>query len=223
MFEFFTQYGSLLWQGTLETLFMTFTATLFSYVFGLPLGVLVVITKDHSIWPRRALNRVLGWVVNIGRSIPFIILLVALIPFTRFIMGTALGVKAAVVPLVVAATPFVARMVETSLTEVDSGVIEVAQSTGSTIWQMVTKVIIPESMPSLVLGVSITCITLFGYSAMAGVIGAGGLGDIAIRYGYYRYQTEVMVATVIILVILVQIVQSLGSFISHKIDKRIRK
>ncbi len=192
-------------------------------MFGIPVGVLLVITPDHGIWPHRSLNAVLGWLVNVGRSIPFIILLVALIPFTRMIVGTAIGPKAVILPLVIAATPFVARMVEGSLQEIDAGVIEVAQSTGSTIRQIVSKVILPESLPSIVLGVSLTFITLLGYVAMAGAIGAGGLGDVAIRYGYYKYQTDVMIATIVILIILVQLVQLLGNGISRKIDKRIKR
>ena len=223
MSEFINQYGNLLLEGTLATIYMVLASTILAYIFGLPIGVLVTITKEHSILPSKNLNVVLGWIVNIGRSIPFIILLVALMPFTSFVVGTALGVKAAVVPLVVAATPFVARLIETSLLEVDEGLIEVAHATGSTTGQIVWKVMLPESKPSILLGMSITFITLVGYSAMAGVLGAGGLGDIAIRYGYYRYQTDVMIATIIILVVLVQLVQSLGNFISLRSDKRIRK
>lgn len=223
MSEFFAQYGNLLLIGTGITIYMTAASTLFSYLFGIPLGVLLVITQGHGIWPHKTLNMILGWIVNIGRSVPFIILMVALMPFTRFVMGIAIGPKAAIVPLVIAATPFVARIVESSLQEIGSGVIEVAQSAGSTTFQIVWKVILPESLPSLVLGVSITFITLLGYVAMAGALGAGGLGDIAIRYGYYKYQTDVMIATIIILIILVQIVQVLGNGISRKIDKRIKK
>ena len=221
--EFFAQYGNLLLVNTWITIYITTLATLFSYIFGVPIGVLVVITQPHGIWPHRSLNAFLGWIVNIGRSIPFIILLVALMPFTRFVMGIAIGPRAVVLPLVIAATPFVARMVESSLQEVDAGVIEVAQSAGSTTWQIVRKVILPESLPSIVLGVSITFITLLGYVAMAGAIGAGGLGDVAIRYGYYKYQTDVMIATIIILIILVEIVQILGNGISKKMDKRIKR
>jgi D-methionine transport system permease protein len=166
---------------------------------------------------------VVGWIVNVGRSIPFIILFAALMPFTRMVMGIAIGPRAAILPLVIAATPFVARMVESSLQEIDHGVIEVAQSTGSTVGQIVWKVILPESKPSIVLGSSITFITLIGYVAMVGAFGAGGLGDVAIRYGFYKYQTDVMIATIIILIILVQIVQLLGNGISRKIDRRIKK
>jgi D-methionine transport system permease protein len=149
--------------------------------------------------------------------------MVALMPLTRLVMGIAIGPNAAILPLVIAATPFVARLVESSLQEVDAGVIEVAQSTGSTIGQIVWKVILPESLPSMVLGASITFITLLGYMAMAGAIGAGGLGDVAIRYGYYKYQTDIMIATIIILIILVAVIQLLGNGISRKIDRRIKK
>ena len=223
MSDFFAQYGNLLLENTWITVWVTTLATLFSYILGIPLGVLLVITPPHGIWPHRSLNAVLGWIVNVGRSIPFIILLVALIPFTRFVMGSAIGPKAVVLPLVIAATPFIGRMVESALMEIDAGVIEVAQSTGSTVGQIVWKVILPESMPSIVFGASISYITLIGYAAMAGAIGGGGLGDVAIRYGYYRYQTDVMIATIIILIILVQIVQLLGNGISRKMDKRIKK
>lgn len=223
MGEFFAQYGGLLLENTWITIYQTSLSTLFSYIFGIPLGVLLVISQPHGIWPHRYLNSVLGWVVNIGRSIPFIILLVALMPFTRFVMGIAIGPKAVILPLVIAATPFAARMVESALMEVDAGVIEVAQSTGANVRQIVWKVILPEGLPSVVLGVSITFITLFGYAAMAGAVGAGGLGDVAIRYGFYKYQTDVMIATIIILIILVQIIQVLGNGISRKIDKRLKK
>lgn len=223
MTEFFNQYGGLLLENTWITIWVSTLAMVFSYILGVPLGVLLVITPPHGIWPHRTLNAVVGWVVNIGRSIPFIILLVALIPFTRFVMGSAIGPKAMVLPLTIGAAPFVARMVESALLEIDAGVLEVAQSTGSTVRQIVWKVILPESLPSIVFGASITYITLIAYQAMAGVIGGGGLGDVAIRYGYYRYQTDVMVATIIVLIILVAIIQILGNVISRKIDKRIRQ
>ena len=175
-----------------------------------------MISQPHGIWPHRYLTSGLGWIVNIGRSIPFIILLVALMPLTRAVMGIAIGPKAVILPLVIAATPFVARMVESALMEVDAGVREVAQSTGATIRQIVWKVILPEGLPSIVLGSSITFITLFGYAAMAGVIGAGGLGDVAVRYGFYKYQSDVMIATIIILIILVQIIQVLATEYQEK-------
>ncbi len=218
--QFIDAYGLLLAQGTWDTIVMTGVATLFAYVVGIPLGVALVVTSPHGLRPHRVLNMVLGWIVNIGRSIPFIILLVALIPFTRWIVGTSLGVPGAVVPLVVAAAPFVGRMVEQSLAEVDGGLVEAAQSFGSNSWQIVTKVFLRESLPSLIRGVSIVFITLFGYSAMAGTVGAGGLGDIAIRYGYQRYQTDVMIVAIILCIVLVQVVQSAGDLIARKTDRR---
>ncbi len=220
---FFDQYGMLLAEGTWATIVMTVVSTLFAYVIGVPVGVLLVITQPGGLKPHRALCAVLGWIVNVGRSIPFIILLVALIPVTRWIVGTSLGTPGAIVPLVVAAAPFVGRMVEQSLAEVDGGLVEAAQSFGANTWQIVTKVYVRESLPSLVRGVSITFVTLFGYSAMAGTVGAGGLGDIAIRYGYQRYQNDVMVAAVVLCIILVQVFQSLGNVIARKIDKRSRR
>ena len=217
---FFDQYGALLAMGTWETIVMRVVSTLGAYVLGIPLGVALVLTNLDGLKPHRVLNTVLGWIVNMGRSIPFIILLVVLIPVTRLVMGTSLGVPGAVFPLIVAAAPFVARMVEQSIAEVDAGLIEAAQSFGASTWQIVCKVFLTESLPSLIRGFAITFITLFGYTAMAGVVGAGGLGDIAIRYGYQRYQDDVMVATLIITVILVQVVQSSCNFAVRKIDKR---
>ena len=217
---FFDQYGALLAMGTWETIVMSVVSTLGAYVLGIPLGVALVLTNPDGLKPHRVLNTVLGWIVHMGRSIPFIILLVVLIPVTRLVMGTSLGVPGAVFPLIVAAAPFVARMVEQSIAEVDAGLIEAAQSFGASTWQIVCKVFLTESLPSLIRGFAITFITLFGYTAMAGVVGAGGLGDIAIRYGYQRYQDDVMVATLIITVILVQVVQSSCNFAVRKIDKR---
>ena len=219
--SFFAQYGELLAQGTWDTIVMTFVSTVFAYVIGVPLGVLVVLTDPKKgLRPHRVFNAVLGWIINIGRSIPFIILLVAIIPFTRLVVGTSLGVPGAIVPLVVAAAPFVGRMVEQSLAEVDASLVEAAQSFGASVWQIVMKVYLWESLPSLIRGFSITLITLLGYSAMAGTVGAGGLGDMAIRYGYQRYMPEMMVATIIILIILVQIIQSACDFAAHRVDKK---
>lgn len=219
--SFFAQYGELLAQGTWDTIVMTLVSTVFAYVIGVPLGVLVVLTDPKKgLRPHRVFNAVLGWIINIGRSTPFIILLVAIIPFTRLVVGTSLGVPGAIVPLVVAAAPFVGRMVEQSLAEVDASLVEAAQSFGASVWQIVVKVYLWESLPSLIRGFSITLITLLGYSAMAGTVGAGGLGDIAIRYGYQRYMPEMMVATIIILIILVQIIQSACDFAAHRVDKK---
>lgn len=215
---FFDNYGMLLAQGTWDTLLMTIVSTFFAYVIGIPLGVLCVLTSPKGLMPHRIFNMVLGWIINIGRSIPFIILLVALIPFTRFIVGTSLGVPGAIVPLVISAAPFIARMVEQSIEEVDGGLVEAAQSFGANTWQIVYKVFLREALPSLVRGFAIVFITILGYSAMAGCVGAGGLGDIAIRYGYQRYQYDVMIATVIILIVIVQIVQSACNFAARKME-----
>lgn len=215
---FFDNYGMLLAQGTWDTLLMTIVSTFFAYVIGIPLGVLCVLTSPKGLMPHRIFNMVLGWIINIGRSIPFIILLVALIPFTRFIVGTSLGVPGAIVPLVISAAPFIARMVEQSIEEVDGGLVEAAQSFGANTWQIVYKVFLREALPSLVRGFAIVFITILGYSAMAGCVGAGGLGDIAIRYGYQRYQDDVMIATVIILIVIVQIVQSACDFAARKME-----
>lgn len=215
---FFDNYGMLLAQGTWDTLLMTIVSTFFAYVIGIPLGVLCVLTSPKGLMPHRVFNMVLGWIINIGRSIPFIILLVALIPFTRFIVGTSLGFPGAIVPLVISAAPFIARMVEQSIEEVDGGLVEAAQSFGANTWQIVYKVFLREALPSLVRGFAIVFITILGYSAMAGCVGAGGLGDIAIRYGYQRYQDDVMIATVIILIVIVQIVQSLCNFAARKME-----
>jgi D-methionine transport system permease protein len=220
--EFWADYGELLLDGTWATLEMTILSTFFAYVIGIPLGVLITITGRGSLWPHPVLSGILGWIVNIFRSIPFIILLVFLMPFTRALVGTTMGVVGAIPPLVIAAAPFVARMVEQSLHDVDGGVIEAAQASGATNGQIVWKVMLKEAMPSIVRGVLITFITLFGYVAMAGTIGAGGLGDIAMRYGYYRYQDSVMYVTLIILIIIVQIAQSIGDAVSKRVDKRMR-
>lgn len=218
--EFFNQYGALLAQGTVDTLVMTVASCLLAYVVGLPLGIWFAVTTPDGLAPNKSVNTVLGWIINIGRSVPFIILLVAIIPFTRLVVGTSLGVPGAVVPLTVAAAPFVARMVEQSLAEVDQSLIEAAHSFGSSNMQIVVKVLLRESLPSLVRGAAITFVNLFGYSAMAGTVGAGGLGDIAIRYGYQRFQGDVMLAAVILCVVLVQVFQSFGDWLARKIDRR---
>ena len=219
---FFAQYGNLFLQGTIDTLVMTCVATILAYIIGIPLGILLVVTSPNGLRPNRVVSTIVGWIVNIGRSVPFIILLVALIPFTRFIVGTSLGVPGAVVPLVVTAAPFAARMVEQSLEETDSGLVEAAQSFGASTWQIVWKVYLKETLPSLVRGAAITFVTLFGYSAMAGTVGAGGLGDIAIRYGYQRFQTDVMIFAVLLCVVLVIVFQAIGDVTARKIDKRRR-
>lgn len=210
----------MLWSALLETLYMVAGSAFFGNLIGIPLGILVVVTSPGHILPNAFIHRVTGVVVNIGRSIPFIILMVAIIPFTRWLVGTSIGTTAAIVPLAVAAIPYIARLVETALHEVDLGVIEAAQSMGATPWQVIYKVLLPESLPSLVLGVTITTISLVGYSAMAGAIGAGGLGDLAIRYGYQRFRGDVMLQTVIVLVVLVQLIQMVGNAIARRVDHR---
>ena len=216
--QFIADYGELLVEGVRDTIIMTAVATLLAYVIGLPVGVLLITSAKKGIRPNAPLNPVLGWIVNIVRSVPFIILLVAIIPLTRLIVGTSLGVPGAIVPLVITAAPFVARVVEQSLAEVDGSLVEAAQSFGASNLQIVFKVLLFESLPSLVRGAALTFITLFGFSAMAGTVGAGGLGDIAIRYGYQRYQYDVMTVAVILCVILVQIVQTIGDVASDHID-----
>jgi len=207
-------------QASLTTLYMVGASTFLTVLLGLPLGVLLVLSDKRGLRPRPLLNKLLGAVVNLTRSLPFIILLVVLIPFTRWVVGTSIGLTAAIVPLTLAAVPFFARVTETALREVPSGVIEAAQAMGSSDWQIVRKVMIKEAMPGLVLGIALTLISLVGYSAMAGAVGGGGLGDLAIRYGYQRFETEVMLATVVLLVAFVQVVQSVGDRIAAKISKR---
>ncbi|MDD3383879.1 MAG: methionine ABC transporter permease [Bacilli bacterium] len=211
---------NLLLKGTIETLIMVSISWIISYLIGIPLGVILVITKDNGIKRNKVIYQILEWIINTARSIPFFILMVLVIPLTRYIVGTSIGTIAFLVPLTLGATPFIARMVETSLEEVSQGVIEAAQVMGASTWQIVTKVYLKESIPSLVRGGSITTIALIGYSAMAGVVGGNGLGDIAIRYGLHRYQNNVMIYTLIILIILVQIIQIIFNYIAKKIDKR---
>ena len=218
--SFFTQYGWLLGEGLADTLVMLFVSTAFSYVIGIFLGVVLCVTAPRGLHPMRTLNAVLGWVVNIGRSIPFIILLVSMFPVTRALVGTTTGVQGVIPPLVLSTTPFVARMVEQSLAEVPRDSIEAAEACGASIPRIVVSALLPEALPSIVRGVSITLIAVLGYTAIAGAVGAGGLGDIAIRYGYYRYQDEVMVATLVLIIILVQLIQSTCDAIAKKIDHR---
>lgn len=207
-------------QGIFETLYMTLASTLLAYVIGLPMGILLVTSEEEGIYPLKGLNVILNIIVNITRSIPFLILLIAVIPFTRLITGTSIGSTATIVPLVIAAAPFIARLVESSLKEVDQGIIEASLSMGASPMQIVMKVMLPESKPSLFLGAAIAITTILGYSAMAGIVGGGGLGDIAIRFGYYRYETGVMVVTVVLLVLIVQLFQEVGMKIAQKADKR---
>lgn len=219
---FLSDYGPTLWEGTIATLYMVFVSTLFAYLIGLPVGLLSIITQKPSLLPAPRFHRVLDAVINIGRSIPFIILMIALVNVTRWIAGTSLGYQAAVVPLVIAAVPFVARLCESSILELDEGVVEAAQSMGASIPQLIFKVLLPETLPALVRGMSLTAITLVGYSAVAGAIGAGGLGHIAISYGYHRYQKDVLFVTLILLVVLVQLIQTAGNLIARRLDKKAR-
>ena len=209
-----------LWDGTVDTLYMVGISTVFTLIAGLPLGILLVITDENGLMPARIFNQILGAVVNAARSLPFIILLVVVIPLTRFITGTTIGATAAIVPLTIAAIPFFARIAESGLRDVDKGLVEAALAMGCTPLQIVYKVLIPESLSSLILGLTITIISLISYSAMAGAIGGGGLGDLAIRYGYQRFETEVMVATVILLIVLVQGIQIFGNYVAKSVSKK---
>ena len=209
--------------GVKDTLYMTTVSTLFAYLLGFPLAILLVLTSSGGLAPRPLLYRVLDAVVNIFRSIPVLILMILVIPLTRLIAGKAYGSTATIVPLVIAAAPYVARMIESSLLEVDPGVIEAAQSMGASIPTIIFKVLIPEAKTSLIVGATISSGTILGYSAMSGAIGGGGLGQIAISYGYNRYQSDVLIVTVILLIILMQIIQLVGMYISRKTDKRIRE
>ena len=206
--------------GIWETLYMTLVSTLVGYVIGLPLGVTLAVTGKGGIRENKVVYRILDVISNVIRSIPFLILLILIIPLTRFLVGKSYGSSATIVPLVIAAAPFIARMVESSLKEVEPGVLEAAVSMGAGTPTIIWKVLLAEARTSLLVGVTIAVGTILGYSAMAGTVGGGGLGDIAIRYGYYRYQTDIMIITIVILVVLVQILQGLGMMLSRKLDKR---
>ncbi|BCG10493.1 MULTISPECIES: methionine ABC transporter permease [Buttiauxella] len=210
----------LLLDGTLDTLYMVGLAALFTVIIGLPLGVLLFLTRRDGVLPAPKLNQVIGSVVNVGRSLPFIVLLIALIPFTRLIVGTTLGSTAAVVPITIGAFPFFARVVENALDEVDKGRIEAILSMGGNVWHIIGKVLLPEALPALLAGITLTVVMLIGFSSMAGVIGGGGLGDLAIRYGYQRFNDQVMIGTVVILVIMVQLVQSIGDRLVRQLAHR---
>lgn len=207
-------------EGTAATLYMTLVSTLFGYIFGLPMGIVLAVTDQEGIKPNGVIYKVLDFIVNLMRSIPFLILLILVMPVTKALVGKTYGSTATIVPLTIAAAPFIGRMVESSLKEVDKGVIEAAQSMGAGTFTIIWKVLLAEARTSLLVGVTIAVGTIFGYSAMAGVIGGGGLGDIAIRYGYYRYESDIMFVTIIILVVLVQILQGLGMMLSKKLDRR---
>ena len=213
---------NMLVKGIWETIYMVFLSSALSYVIGIPLGIALVVTDREGISPVPLFNKVLGLIINLLRSVPFIILLIMVLPITKFIVGKTIGSNATVVPLIIAAAPYIGRMVESSLKEVDAGVIEAAKSMGASTWQIIVKVLLPEAKPSLLVGAAISVTTILGYSAMAGFTGGGGLGDIAIRYGYHRYQTDMIMVTVVLLVIIVQLIQEVAMRMSRKSDKRIR-
>lgn len=209
-------------EGIFVTLYMTLATTFIGYVLGLPMGIALVITAPKGLRPNKIIYKVLDVVVNVVRSFPFLILLIVIQPLTRIIVGKSYGPTATIVPLTLSAAPFIARMVESSLLEVDHGVIEAAQSMGANLWTIIWKVMIGEAKTSLIVNVTIALGTILGYSAMAGIVGGGGLGDIAIRYGYYRYDSSIMWVTVVLLIVLVQLMQYIGMTISKKLDKRTR-
>lgn len=208
--------------GIWETVYMTLISALFSYLIGLPLGIILCVTSKDGIRPIGWLNRLLGVIVNVFRSIPFVILMVAMLPVAKVIVGTSLGNRAMIVTLIIAAAPYVARMVESSIKEVDAGVIEAAQAMGTPSFKLIYKVLIPEAKPSLIVGGVISMVTILGYSAMAGTIGGGGLGQIAVTYGYQRYNDDIVWICVVLTIIIVQIIQEVGMFVAHRGDKRIR-
>ncbi len=215
--------NNLILLGIWQTIYMTVISTAVSYLIGLPLGLVLSVTDDGGIHPVRWLNRVLGVIVNALRSVPFVILMVAMLPVAKLIVGTSLGNRAMIVTLIIAAAPYVARMVESSIKEVDAGVIEAAQAVGASSFQIVWKVLIPEAKPSLIVGSVISMVTILGYSAMAGTIGGTGLGQIAISYGYQRFQDDVIWVCVVLTILIVQIIQEVGTRIARRVDKRVRK
>lgn len=212
----------MMWDGVKETLFMTLLSTLFGYLLGLPIGIALAVTDKNGIKPNAFIYKVLDVIANIIRSIPFLILLILIMPLTKMIVGKSYGTAATVVPLTIAAAPFIGRMIESSINEVDRGVIEAAQSMGASTMTIIIRVLLVEARTSILVGVTIALGTILGYSAMAGIVGGGGLGDIAMRYGYYRYESEIMIVAVILLVVLVQIFQTLGMRMSVKLDRRKR-
>ncbi len=216
-----TQIFILVGQSTLQTLAMTFFSALFAVILGFPLGILLNITNKFGITPKPVFNIILSRIIDVLRSFPFVILMIVLLPVTRLILGSAIGTAPTIVPLAIAAMPFVARITESALSEVDPGMVQAAKAMGSTNWQIIYKVLIPEAMPSVVSGITLTIITLIGYSAMAGTLGGGGLGDLAIRYGYQRFRTGIMVAAVIVIIVLVTAIQYAGTKITnHMMSKR---
>ncbi|HBR01043.1 MAG TPA: methionine ABC transporter permease [Ruminiclostridium sp.] len=212
----------MLLKGSVQTLYVSIISSVVAYLIGLPLGILLVTTEKDGLTPVTWLNKFLGVIINLLRSVPFLILVLVVQPFTRLIIGTPLGPKASIVPLVIASAPYIARLVESSIKEIDRGAIEAAQSMGASPFQIIYKVMLPEAKPSLIVGSAIAVTTIVGYSAMTGIVGGGGLGDIAIRYGLYKYQYDVMLITVVLLVIIVQIIQEVGTRMAKNMDKRTR-
>ena len=210
----------ILWESTLQTLYMVALSTLLGTLIGAPLGIFLATSRRGELLSAPVANTLLGLAVNAARSTPFIILVVAIIPLTRLFAGTSIGSTAAIVPLTIAAAPFIARLIETAIREVDAGLIEAARAMGAAPFQIVRKVLIPEAMPGIILGLTLAVVSLIGYSAMVGAVGGGGLGDLGIRYGYQRFMPEVMLAVVIILIVMVQLVQSIGEWIAARVDKR---
>ena len=206
--------------STFQTLQMVFFSTLFAVIIGFPLGILLFITGAAGIVPKPVFNMVLSRIIDVLRSFPFVILMIVLLPFTRFVLGTAIGTSATIMPLSLAAAPFVARVIETALIEIDPGVITAARAMGSTNWQIIRKVLVPEVLPSVVSGITLTIINLISYSAMAGTLGGGGLGDLAIRYGYQRFRTDIMLASVVVIILLVALIQFAGTKLSERILKK---
>ncbi|ASA56610.1 methionine ABC transporter permease [Vibrio gazogenes] len=218
--DWVSQNSHLILNATWQTVYMVAISGLVGFLVGIPLGVILHITKPRGLMENRRFNRVLGAVVNIGRSVPFLVLMVAIIPLTKLLIGTFIGTTAAIVPLTIGAIPFVARLIEGALLEVPAGLVEAAQAMGAKPLQIITKVLLPEAMPTILNAVTITLVTLVSYSAMAGTVGGGGLGDVAIRYGFYRYDITVMAVTVVMLIVLVQIIQSIGDAIVRRVDHR---
>ncbi|WP_427041982.1 ABC transporter permease [Fusobacterium sp. SB021] len=210
---------NMIWTSTLETMYMVFFSTVFSLLLGFPIGILLVITKEGNIMEKPKLNQFLEIIINTLRSFPFIILMICLFPLSRIIVGTTIGSTAAIVPLSISAAPFVARMVEGALNEIDKGLIEAASSMGANNRTIIFKVMIPETLPHIIHGITVTVISLIGFSAMAGSIGAGGLGDLAIRFGYQRFKTDIMLYSVVVIIILVQILQSFGNYLAKKFSR----
>lgn len=210
---------NMIWTSTLETLYMVFFSTLFSLIIGFPIGILLTVTKEGNILEKPKLNKILDFVINTLRSFPFIILMILLFPLSRIIVGTTIGSTAAIVPLSISAAPFVARMIEGALNEVDKGLIEASSSMGADNWTIIFKVMIPETMPHIIHGITVTVVSLIGFSAMAGTIGAGGLGDLAIRFGYQRFKTGIMIYAVLVIIVVVQLLQSLGNYLVYRAKK----